>query len=447
MFQIPHFFVRLKWNKKGSQGMKRIRVTLLLAAALCCAPLAKAQLTLSRCLELAKEFSLRSRAADKAIRASELSRDELLKTRLPQVKFSSEALLAPHSGRFGYDAATTDGGQITGRVVVEQSLYDAGVRGLRSGQLGLERDALVKEKQVFERDLVFEVEQDFIEVLRAQREIELQQQSMQQLKDYLELVQRLAKGGGASSTDILKTRVQLNAADRSLQKARESLASAKYAIAELTGAAIDTAYSVTGSLESLLPGRRTAGTPTDVSQNLDIALTQLTIDRSTIETEIAKSDRLPVISAYADAGMLSSGDNFRLPAAERIGAYGYSVGLSLEVPIMNWGATDLRIQQRQLVTDALGFQLEALRRSVTTQYRTVQLQLSKAEERLLSLRASMEAAEENFELTKSKYAGGGALSLEVLSAQQLLTDIRLEELQTLAEKQLVLARLEQITTR
>jgi outer membrane protein TolC len=84
---------------------------------------------------------------------------------------------------------------------------------------------------------------------------------------------------------------------------------------------------------------------------------------------------------------------------------------------------------------------------VTTEYRKILLQLSKAEERLLSLRSSMKAAEENFELTKSKYAGGGALSLEVLSAQQLLTDVKLEELQTLAEKQLLLARLEQIMAR
>jgi outer membrane protein TolC len=325
--------------------MKRIRVTLLIFAAICSTRPATAQLTLDRCLELAKEFSLRSRAADKAIRASELSRDEVLKTRLPQVKFSSEALLAPHSGTFGYDAASTDGGQFTGRVVVEQSLYDAGVRGLRSGQLGLERDALVKEKQVVERDLVFEVEQDFIEALRAQREIELQRQSMRQLRDYLELVQRLAKGGGASSTDILKTQVQLNAAERLLQKAQESLALAKYGIAELTGGTIDTAFSVAGSPESLLPKRRTGGMPTDVSQTLDIKLAQLTIERSTIETEISKSERLPIISAFADAGVLSSGDNLRLPAPERIGGYGFSLGLSLEVPIMNWGATDLRIQQ------------------------------------------------------------------------------------------------------
>ena len=77
--------------------MKRIGITLLLLAAVFWTRPALAQLTLDQCLQRAKEFSLRSRASDRAIRASELSRDELLKTRLPQVKLSSEASLAPHA--------------------------------------------------------------------------------------------------------------------------------------------------------------------------------------------------------------------------------------------------------------------------------------------------------------------------------------------------------------
>jgi outer membrane protein TolC len=66
---------------------------------------------------------------------------------------------------------------------------------------------------------------------------------------------------------------------------------------------------------------------------------------------------------------------------------------------------------------------------------------------LRSIRMSLKAAEENFALTKAKYASGGVLSLEVLSAQQLLTDLRLEELDSIADAQLLLAKLEQITSR
>jgi outer membrane protein TolC len=45
---------------------------------------------------------------------------------------------------------------------------------------------------------------------------------------------------------------------------------------------------------------------------------------------------------------------------------------------------------------------------------------------------------------KSKFAAGASLSLEVLSAQQALTDARLAELQTLAEIRSFTARIERL---
>jgi outer membrane protein TolC len=324
-------------------------------------------------------------------------------------------------------------------------LYDAGIRGLRSDQIVAERNALIKEKQITERDLVFAVEQMFIEALRSQSEIALQEQSMKQLKDYLELVVQLSKGGQAGYTDVLKTQVQLQAAERSLQKANEALVSSKLALAEVMGGSIDTSFTINGSIESLIPAPMLSGL--DIAENLDVSLAQLNLTKSAFEIEIQKSERLPIITAFADAGLLTSIDNLRLPSAERSGMFGYMVGVTLEVPLFTWGATGLRAQQKQLATDALGLQVEAVRRSITTEYRKTELQLQKSHERVRSLRVSLVAAEDNFMLIKSKFASGGVLSLEVLSAQQLLTDLRLEELQTLADRQALLAKMEQLTTR
>ena len=382
-----------------------------------------------------------------SIRASGLAHDELMKTRLPQLKVNSEVSYAPASGTFGYDPAITDGGQMAGRVSVEQSLYDGGVRNLKSGQLSVEHSALTKEKDLGERDLKLTVEQLFIGGLQSQRAIELQQESARQLKEYLELVERLSRGGAASYTDVLKTQMQLQSTERSIQKAHESLASAKYTLAELMGGSIDTSFTLVGPLGALLPNRRADGTAIDMTQNLDIALAELNVNKSTFETELARSESLPVISAIADAGVLTSFDNLRLSAPERAGVYGYMVGITLEVPLFTWGASDLRIQQRELATQALTLQLEGIRRSVSTEYQKTQLQLSKSDERSRSIRTSLKAAEENFMLTKAKYAAGGVLSLEVLSAQQLLTDLKLKELETIAEAELLSAKLEQITSR
>ena len=427
--------------------MKRMRFGILLMLSVWSVSPAQQQLTLQRCVELAKAFSLKSRASEMAIQASSLAHDELMKTRLPQFKVNSEVSYAPTSGTFGYDPAITDGGQVGGRVSVEQSLYDGGVRNLKSGQLSLEHSTLTKAKELEERDLRFTIEQYFIEGLQSQRAIELQRESARQLKEYLDLVERLSKGGAASYTDVLKTQMQLQSAERSIQKAHESLASAKYFLAELMGGSIDTSFTLAGSLGSLLPDRRADGAALGIAQNLDIALAELNVNKSTFETELARSERLPVISAIADAGVLTSFDNLRLASPERAGVYGYMVGITLEVPLFTWGATDLRVQQRELATQALTLQMEGVKRSVMTEYRRTQLQMSKSEERVRSIRTSLKAAEENFALTKAKYAAGGVLSLEVLSAQQLLTDLKLEELETVADAELLSAKLEQITSR
>ena len=58
----------------------------------------------------------------------------------------------------------------------------------------------------------------------------------------------------------------------------------------------------------------------------------------------------------------------------------------------------------------------------------------------------IEKAEGNYLLTKAKYATGTALSLEVLNAQQLLTDSKLAEVQATADISAIRARIEQLLT-
>jgi outer membrane protein TolC len=321
---------------------------------------------------------------------------------------------------------------------------------LKSDQLSLDINRLEKEKRIAERDLMFSVKQAFVETLRSGQEIVLQDESVHQLRDYLDIVRRLSKVGNAAYTDVLKTELQLSNAQLSYQKATEEFAVAKYSLAELIGVPLDTSFSIVGSLND------TTYTATDLSplttspdslSNLEMSATSLAIKRSLLEVDLAQHENYPTIIFVGDAGLLTSGDNLRLPRDERANMFGFSLGLALEIPLVNWGATDLRAQQKQLDADNLRLQSDLLQRSLTTETRKTQVQISKQRERLRSLQNNLTSAEDNFLLTKSKYAGGGTLSLEVLSAQQLLTETKLSELQTMADIQILAAKMEQLTTR
>ena len=77
----------------------------------------------------------------------------------------------------------------------------------------------------------------------------------------------------------------------------------------------------------------------------------------------------------------------------------------------------------------------------------LRVQLAGARGRLLVLGENVSKTEESYILTKAKFASGGSLALEVLSAQQSLTDARLTRLQALADIQNIRARLERLNAR
>lgn len=426
-------------------NLPRLIAAAFLSAGMVTTGISQTSLTLEQCLQLARSNSPALRAADDATRASELSQSELSTTALPQLKAGLAGSYAPVPPSFGYDPIISNGGQLAGQIMLQQSLYDGGARSVKSDQLQIDAERLARERRRAERDLTFAVKQTYIEVLRAERETELEQQSVDQLTAYIDLVQRLFQGGSASYTDVLKTEVQLSNAALSLQKAGESLQTARYSLSELIGIAVDSSVSVIGSLES--PSDSVSILPeANLSRNLDLSIAGLGTERSVLDVELTKRERSPEISFIGDAGYLSSIENLRLPSSDRVSALGYSIGVGIDVPIFNWGATGLRIEQRELELDAQRQQVELLHRSLTAELQKTRLGLGNARSRLQAVRRNMVKAEDNFLLTRSQYAGGATSSLEVLAAQGLLTETKLSELETLATIQVLSAKFEQLTS-
>jgi outer membrane protein TolC len=414
----------------------------MLVAASASVGLAQDTFTLERCLALAKENSPRLRIAANAVRAAKLSLSEVGTTRLPQVTGVGGATYTPVPPTIGYDPAVTDGGQVAAQIAVRQPIYDAGIRGLKLDQLQLDMERNIRESDLALLELVFAVKQAYVDVVRAQEEVDLRRESLDRLTLYGDFVRRLYKGGTANYADVLKSEIQTSTASLTLQKAHESSALTRLSLTELIGVAVDS----TASFDTLpVDASGSSFDTTDFARNLEMNIARLQMEKGQIEIQQASHERLPVLSLVADAGYLSSGENLRLPRADRLRTWGYSIGLGLEIPIFNWGATGLRVEQRELAADDLRLQMDLLRRSLTSEIRKAALQLSQLRTRLTTLRETMRKAEENYLLTKSRYAAGGTLAIEVFAAQQLLTDSKMDELQTRADIANLIARLERLT--
>jgi outer membrane protein len=423
-------------------------VVLLFLVALPIAIHAGESLTLDQCLSAARSNSLIIRQSGLSIRSAELSRKELATTRLPLLNFSAGASIAPSTTNFGYDPAITDKGQLSSQLVFEQPLYDGGRRTARGAQIDLDIQRLTKEQQQAVHDLELEVKQDYVECLRARSELALTEQSTSQLDEYLQLVKSLNAGGAVAYTDLLRTQVELQNARIAATRAEQVLSFSKYALAELMGTPGDTSFALSDSLaepaqaevDSFLSRSRL-----DTLQNLDLSVARLGYERSLADIHEAELERMPSLSFVGDAGYLTSRGNLQLTKAESASGLGYSVGLAFELPLFDWGGRKLRVQQLELSAESVQLRSGLIRRSLVTEYDRNVLLYESAHARLRSIKANAKTAEDNFLLTKSKYAGGSAPASDVLSAQQLLTESRLSEIETLAELATIQAKLERIT--
>ena len=404
-------------------------------------------LTLEHCIATAKNNSLIMQQAQKAQHIAVLARKDISATAYPLVKLEAGGVYSPVTLRHGYDPTITDQGQLSGQAVVEQPIYDGGIRGLRKTQGDLDIGRLNIEQLLAVKNLEFNVTHAFIEALSSQSEMSLRKSDESNLYDYYLLAKSLHAAGSADYTDVLSTQSRLLSDSLALNQTDQKLTANKLALAELIGNAGDTAFSLSGTLEDLIPqsgDRQGAMAYFDSLQNLELSSAQLDYKRSQFDISAIRREMIPNLSFIGDLGYLSSRDNLLLPTSERINGIGYEVGFSLGVPIFDWGIRKRRIQQLQLTSDSLQLQTEILKRSLLTQYRTTLAGLSSARNRLRLADAALSTASDNFDLMKAKYAGGSALTVEVLDAYQALTEARLSKLEILADMATLSALLRRI---
>ena len=407
-------------------------------------------LTLDDCLRVALEHNIAFQIASNEHHAAELAKDEVGKTVLPEVKIGGKALDAPHSGQRGYDPALSNGGEFSAQIGVQELLYDGGIRGTKSQQLSLDIDRMSIEQRRAERDLRYSLTLAFLDALEARGELELDQEQEKELTEYSDLVTRLYHGGGISYTDVLKTDLGLQNSHLAVERAYQAYASSKITLAGVMGTPLDTSFSLQGEIDVpdsaqtfALLGRAVV----DSAANLDLQSTEIAARRSIFDVDLAKSERLPSVFLTGDVGYLSSGDNLNLPSDERVNSLGYSVGVSVENLLANWGATDLRIQQRELDAENMQLAYEQQVRSVRGDVERMRSELVSGFSQTRMIQRILKVSIDNFTVTKAQYAGGASSALEVLSAQQSLAENRISDLHTRATLQRLVAKLHQFLAR
>ena len=254
----------------------------------------------------------------------------------------------------------------------------------------------------------------YLQVIEANSRIEAQEAQVRNAKALYDQALAEYQAGTRPRIDVTRTEVQLHTEEYTLSVDRNSMATAKLALARAIGLPLGQEFTLTDKLpySDLQP-------PT-----LEDALQQAYGSRSDLRAGVdqekaaekslaaAKGERLPSVTTqtdYSDAGKTfgHSNGNFEFQAGVR-------------VPIFTGGRIKGEIEQARATAQQRKAEAENLRGQVDYDVRTAFLNLSAASEQVNVARRNVDLANENLARSKDRFGSGVTDSVEVVQAEQSL---------------------------
>ncbi|HEV2176455.1 MAG TPA: TolC family protein [Terriglobia bacterium] len=315
-------------------------------------------------------------------------------------------------------------------------------------------EALAQAKsEIAQRGLTVTVTMDYYALAVAQRKYATAQQSLDQAKRFLEITQKLEHGGEAAHSDVIKAQLQFEQAGQAFQQAGLMMEDARLTLAVLLFPAFNENFSVVDDLDQAPPLVPFADAQSMAqTANPDLRAALAAMREANLDVSAARASFLPSVTIDTDYGIEANA--FALasrpsvdPRAGRLPNLGHFVTASLVLPVWDWGALRSKLQQAELRRQQSRVELSQTQRQLLSNLYSLYNDAKVAQAAVDSLRRSTNLAAESLRLNTLRYQAGEATVLEVVDAQNVLTQARNAYDDGQARYRLALANLQTLTGR
>jgi outer membrane protein TolC len=283
--------------------------------------------------------------------------------------------------------------------------------------------------EIATRGLVVTVVQSYYGYVVAQRKYATVQQAASEAQTFFDITQKLEKGGEVAHSDVIKAQIQYNAQQRDLQEAQLEMNRSRLELAVLLFPDFNENFAVVDDLRLPAPipsfaEMQAAG----AKNNPELRAATYAFRASAQEVTSAWWGVLPTLGLEGfygiDAPQFATYGPYEPALGGRVRNLGYSAAATLNFPVWNWGANWSKVKQANLQRKQARVELSFAQRQLLGNLRTFydELQTSRAE--LETLAQSADLASESLHLTTLRYQAGEATVLEVVDAQNTLTQAR-----------------------
>ena len=276
--------------------------------------------------------------------------------------------------------------------------------------------------EIATRGLVVTVTQSYYGLVVAQRKYSTAQRAATEAARFLYVSQKLENGGEVAHADVVKARIQAQQQQRDLQEAQLGMERSRLDLAVLLFTDFNQDFAVVDDLQTPEPLPTFAEVEASGKKNNpDLRAALAAFEAANHEVAAAWGGLLPALSVDYLYGIDSNQFAIRTDGLRNVG---YSAVATLQIPIFSWGSDRSKLKQAELRRDQAHVELSYAQRQLLSHLRQFYSEAETARSEMESLASSAELAADSMRLTTLRYQAGESTVLEVVDAQNTLTQAR-----------------------
>ena len=299
-----------------------------------------------------------------------------------------------------------------------QPLFDPGVfPAYRYGKLSAKAARL--QYQFTVRETLFGVAQAYYNVLKQQKLVEVNQQTVDLANEQLKTAQARFEAGAVARIDVLRARSTLEGANNTLIQSQGTLDSARDTLSNILNLGGKTDFVLADP-----PNESDPGTPFEnslcnaYSCREDYVVSAIGVDQQVaLKGEVIAEYGPKVVAQASTQWSRTSGDS-------DMRSHGESAVVSVQMPFLTGGQRELDlIAANQKIAQAR-LSLEKTAKTIESDVKTAWISVRTGREALQALKAEVEAATQNYTDLEAQYQAGAATSLDAQTALRDLNNSR-----------------------
>lgn len=338
-----------------------------------------------------------------------------------------------------YDAEflyTQGNGTATGRFVASNGVHEyvsqadvhetLSLQGAAEYGLARAEEALAKANaEVATRGLIVTVTQAYYGAVITQRKYATAQRAATEATHFMELSQKLEKGGEVAHSDSIKAQIQAQQQQRAMQDAQLEMDRSRLELAVLIFPNFNQSFATVDDLDNAESVPTFAEAEAHAGkENPQLRAALASMNAANQEVAVAWNSFLPSLGLDYFYGIDANHfavNGFDPVSGRNVRNLGYAATATLQLPVWNWGAGRAKLKSAHLEQQQAKVELSFAQRKMVADLKSFYAAAQTARSELDSLRQSADLAAESLRLTTLRYQGGEATALEVVDAQNTLT--------------------------